>query len=63
MAFPVLQAFVPVVGSYNGKYTLSLSIVGSAVNFLEFVRFTYQPCLDVGHEELVQYWTVFLLIC
>ena len=43
IAFPVLQAFDPVVGSYIGKYTLSLSIVGSAVSFLDFVRFTYQP--------------------
>ena len=34
------------VGSYIGKYTLSLSTVGSAVSFCDFLRFTYHPKSD-----------------
>jgi hypothetical protein len=43
MASPLSHAFEAGFGSYTGKYTTFLSIVGSAVTFLDLSRFIYQP--------------------
>ena len=43
MASPLSQAFEAGFGSYTGKYTTFLSIVGSAVTFFDLSRSIYHP--------------------